>query len=95
MDVEIGAVEMMGMVRTGNHFHSYLNPERDMPREYLYLCDELFMCGTAAEITPIRSVDGKPVGAGKPGPVTHRMQELFFGLFSGKTKDQWGWLEPV
>ena len=69
--------------------------ERDIPREYLYLCDELFMCGTAAEITPIRSVDGKPVGAGKPGPVTHRMQELFFGLFSGKTKDQWGWLEPV
>jgi len=69
--------------------------ERDIPREYLYLCDELFMCGTAAEITPIRSVDGKPVGAGKPGPVTHRIQELFFGLFSGKTKDQWGWLEPV
>lgn len=69
--------------------------ERDIPREYLYLCDELFMCGTAAEITPIRSVDGKPVGAGKPGPVTHRMQELFFGLFSGKTKDEWGWLEPV
>ena len=69
--------------------------ERDMPREYLYLCDELFMCGTAAEITPIRSVDGKPVGAGKPGPVTARMQKLFFGLFEGSTKDQWGWLEPV
>lgn len=69
--------------------------ERDIPREYLYLCDELFMCGTAAEITPIRSVDGKPVGAGKPGALTHRIQELFFGLFSGKTKDQWGWLEAV
>ena len=41
--------------------------ERDMPREYLYLCDELFMCGTAAEITPIRSVDGRQVGTGKPG----------------------------
>jgi len=69
--------------------------ERDIPREYLYLCDELFMCGTAAEITPIRTVDGKPVGAGKPGPVTARIQELFFGLFDGKTKDQWGWLDPV
>jgi branched-chain amino acid aminotransferase len=69
--------------------------ERDMPREYLYLCDELFMCGTAAEITPIRSVDGKPVGVGKPGPVTHRVQELFFGLFDGRTEDRWGWLEPV
>ena len=69
--------------------------ERDLPREYLYLCDELFMCGTAAEITPIRSVDGRPVGAGKPGPVTRRMQALFFGLFDGTTPDQHGWLEML
>jgi branched-chain amino acid aminotransferase len=69
--------------------------ERDMPREHLYLCDELFMCGTAAEITPIRSVDGKPVGTGKPGPVTRRLQELFFGLFTGSTPDKHGWLEYV
>jgi branched-chain amino acid aminotransferase len=69
--------------------------ERDIPREYLYLCDELFMCGTAAEITPIRSVDGRQVGIGRAGPVTLRMQELFFGLFNGKTQDKWGWLEYV
>ena len=69
--------------------------ERDLPREYLYLCDELFMVGTAAEITPIRSVDGKPVGTGKPGPVTAQIQELFFGLFKGTTPDRHGWLEPV
>jgi branched-chain amino acid aminotransferase len=69
--------------------------ERDLPREYLYLADEIFMCGTAPEITPIRSVDGKPVGAGKPGPLTQRMQELFFGLFDGTTKDRRGWLERV
>ncbi|MGY0560291.1 branched-chain amino acid transaminase [Luteimonas sp. A277] len=69
--------------------------ERDLPREYLYLCDELFMCGTAAEITPIRSVDGRQVGAGKPGPVTRRLQELFFGLFNGTTPDKHGWLEMV
>ena len=69
--------------------------ERDMPREYLYLCDELFMCGTAAEITPIRSVDGRPVGTGKPGPVTRRIQDLFFGLFDGATADKHGWLEKV
>ncbi|TZF90110.1 branched-chain amino acid transaminase [Cognatilysobacter lacus] len=69
--------------------------ERDLPREYLYLCDELFMCGTAAEITPIRSVDGRQVGAGKPGPVTRRIQELFFGLFEGGTPDRYGWLEPL
>lgn len=69
--------------------------ERDLPREYLYLCDELFMCGTAAEITPIRSVDGRQVGAGKPGPMTRRIQDLFFGLFDGRTPDPHGWLEFV
>ncbi len=69
--------------------------ERDIPREYLYLCDELFMCGTAAEITPIRSVDGRQVGAGKPGPVTRRIQDLYFGLFDGRTADAHGWLEYV
>lgn len=69
--------------------------ERDMPREYLYLADEVFMCGTAAEITPIRSVDGKQVGAGKAGPVTRRLQELFFGLFDGRTGDKYGWLNAL
>lgn len=69
--------------------------ERDMPREYLYLCDELFMCGTAAELTPIRSVDGRQVGSGKAGPVTRQLQDLFFGLFDGRTPDTHGWLDPV
>jgi len=69
--------------------------ERDMPREYLYLCDELFMCGTAAEITPIRSVDGRQVGAGRPGELTRRIQDLFFGLFDGSTADKYGWLERL
>jgi len=69
--------------------------ERDLPREYLYLCDELFMCGTAAEVTPIRSVDGRQVGSGKPGPVTRRMQDLFFGLFDGRTPDRHDWLDLV
>lgn len=68
---------------------------RDLPREYLYLADEVFMCGTAAEVTPIRSVDGKQVGAGKTGPITRRMQELFFGLFDGRTEDKRGWLEKT
>ena len=69
--------------------------ERDMPREYLYLADEIFMCGTAAEITPIRSVDARQVGSGKAGPVTRRLQERFFGLFDGSTPDTHGWLEPI
>ncbi|GAB2523694.1 branched-chain amino acid transaminase [Lysobacter humi (ex Lee et al. 2017)] len=69
--------------------------ERDLPREYLYLCDELFMCGTAAEITPIRSVDGRQVGSGQAGPLTRRIQSMFFGLFDGTTPDRYGWLEPL
>jgi branched-chain amino acid aminotransferase len=69
--------------------------ERDIPREYLYLCDELFMCGTAAEITPIRSVDGKAVGTGKPGSLTGKIQKMFFGLFDGTTSVPAGWLDLV
>jgi len=69
--------------------------ERDIPREYLYLADEILMCGTAAEVTPIRSVDGKQIGSGVAGPITRRLQELFFGLFTGKTADRWGWLEAL
>jgi branched-chain amino acid aminotransferase len=53
------------------------------------------MCGTAAEITPLRSVDGKPVGDGKPGPVTRRLQQLFFGLFDRSTADTRDWLDYV
>ncbi len=66
--------------------------ERDLPREALYYADEVFMTGTAAEITPVRSVDRKPVGNGKPGPITRALQKAFFGLFDGTTKDRWGWL---
>jgi branched-chain amino acid aminotransferase len=69
--------------------------ESTIPRELLYLADELFMTGTAAEITPIRSVDRITVGTGKRGPVTESLQAAFFGLFSGKTPDKYHWLDPV
>jgi branched-chain amino acid aminotransferase len=69
--------------------------EQAIPREMLYFADELFFTGTAAEITPIRSVDRIDVGPGQRGPVTARLQEAFFGLFSGHTPDTHGWLEPV
>ncbi len=69
--------------------------EGTYPRELLYLADELFFTGTAAEITPIRSVDGQPVGEGKPGPVTKALQRAFFGLFKGETIDRWNWLTPL
>ncbi len=64
-------------------------------RDLLYLCDELFLTGTAAEITPVRSVDRLPVGAGRPGPITLRLQERFFEITSGRGEDVHGWLTPV
>lgn len=69
--------------------------EGDLPREYLYFADEVFMCGTAAEITPLRSVDGKPVGDGVAGPLTRRLQALFFGLFDEVSPAHRQWLTPV
>lgn len=66
-----------------------------MPREFLYVADEMFFCGTAAEITPIRSVDRVPVGDGKPGPITRRIQAEYMGLVKGRVEDRRGWLTPV
>jgi branched-chain amino acid aminotransferase len=73
--------------------HGFEVREQSLPREFLYLADEIFMTGTAAEITPVRSVDKITVGAGKRGPITEAIQTAFFGLFTGKTADKWGWLE--
>lgn len=69
--------------------------EENIPRESLYLADEIFMCGTAAEVTPVRSVDGIDVGSGSRGKITEQVQSMFFGLFNGETEDKWGWLTPV
>jgi branched-chain amino acid aminotransferase len=69
--------------------------EQRLPREFLYVADEVFLTGTACEITPVRSVDRTPVGPGRPGPITQQLQSAFFGLFTGNTQDRWGWLEHV
>jgi branched-chain amino acid aminotransferase len=61
----------------------------------MYIADEIFLTGTAAEITPVRSVDRLTVGAGSRGPMTKLLQDAFFGLFSGATADKWHWLEPL
>jgi branched-chain amino acid aminotransferase len=69
--------------------------EQALPREFLYIADELFFCGTAAEITPIRSVDRIPVGTGKPGPITKAIQEQYMGIAKGLIPDRHGWLTMV
>ena len=69
--------------------------ETEIPREQLYIADELFFTGTAVEITPIKSVDKITIGTGTKGPVTAQIQKAFFGLFDGSTEDSWGWLESV
>ncbi len=69
--------------------------EQNIPREMLYAADELFFTGTAAEITPIRTVDGLPVGAGKRGPITEQLQVEFFAIIEGRKPDRHGWLTPV
>ena len=66
--------------------------EELIQREALYIADELFFSGTAAEVTPIRSVDRIEVGAGKCGPITRALQRRFFEIVNGQAPDKWGWL---
>jgi branched-chain amino acid aminotransferase len=69
--------------------------EQAIPREMLYIVDEVFFTGTAAEVTPIRSIDRVQVGEGARGPLTKRIQEEFFAITSGKKPDRHGWLSPI
>jgi branched-chain amino acid aminotransferase len=69
--------------------------EGDIPREMLYVSDEVFFVGTAAEITPIRSVDKIQIGAGRRGPVTAAIQTAFFDYINGVVPDRHGWLTAV
>lgn len=69
--------------------------EKTVPREMLYTADEAFFTGTAAEVTPIRTVDRITVGAGRPGDVTKRIQKAFFDIVEGNVPDRFGWLTPV
>lgn len=69
--------------------------EQQIPRESLYIADEVFFTGTAAEITPIRSVDKISVGQGVIGPITKSIQQEFYGIVRGEKKDRHNWLTPV
>jgi branched-chain amino acid aminotransferase len=69
--------------------------EERFTRDELYISDEAFFTGTAAEITPIREVDGRVIGEGKPGKVTKRLQSIFFDIVKGRNKDYQSWLTYV
>jgi branched-chain amino acid aminotransferase len=69
--------------------------EERVPREALYSADEVFFTGTAAEVTPVRSVDGLAVGTGRRGPVTTTLQRSFFATVRGERADERGWLTMV
>ena len=69
--------------------------ETSFPREMLYLADEMFFVGTAAEVTPVRSVDKLRIGAGRRGPITEALQRAFFDVINGEVPDRHGWLTYV
>jgi branched-chain amino acid aminotransferase len=69
--------------------------EQSIPREMLYVADEVFFSGTAAEITSIRSVDKITVGKGVTGPVTKAIQKEFYGIINGTEPDRYHWMTPV
>ena len=69
--------------------------EQQIPREMLYIADEIFFTGTAAEITPVKSVDGIEIGSGSRGPITKEIQAEFFAIITGEVEDRHGWLTPV
>lgn len=69
--------------------------ERAIARTELYVCDELFFCGTGAQVSPVRSVDRRVVGDGKPGPVSKKLQDLYFQVVQGKVAKYRHWCTPV
>lgn len=69
--------------------------EEMLAREFLYIADEVFFTGSAAEVTPIRTIDKIPIGEGKAGPITKKLQNTFFEIVEGKIEDKHGWLTKV
>jgi branched-chain amino acid aminotransferase len=89
----------MGITRdtviTLAHDLGYEVVSRRLTRDDLYIADEAFFTGTAAEVTPIRELDGRVIGEGRRGPVTTKIQQLFFDVVKGKVAKHGDWLTPV
>jgi branched-chain amino acid aminotransferase len=82
-------------VLTIARYLGYTVSEQAIPREMLYVADEVFFTGTAAEVTPIRSIDRIVIGNGKPGEITRKIADEYFGIANGLKPDRFGWLTPV
>jgi branched-chain amino acid aminotransferase len=75
--------------------HGYTVVERRITRDEVYIADEAFFTGTAAEVTPIREVDNRPIGTGTRGPVTEKLQKAYLAAVKGQSPQHTGWLTPV
>ena len=95
----VGASILLGVTRdcilTLAHELGYEVREQSFPREMLYLAEEVFLTGTAVEISPVRSVDKIQMSGGAPGPITRRLQDEFFGIIKGQAPDRHHWLTHV
>jgi branched-chain amino acid aminotransferase len=75
--------------------HGLAVREAFFPRDYVHTADEAFFCGTGAEVTPVVELDRRPIGSGRPGPVTRKIQELFFEAVRGRNPDHLDWLTEI
>ncbi|REH40372.1 branched chain amino acid aminotransferase [Paraperlucidibaca baekdonensis] len=77
------------------HEHGYTVKEKRITRDEVYIADEAFFTGTAAEVTPIRELDGRQIGAGHRGPITSVLQKAYFDVVNGRSAEHASWLTPV
>jgi len=90
----LGGITRASILQIARDF-GYEVVETLIPREMLYIADEVFFTGTAAEVTPIRSIDKITIGNGRRGPITERLQKEFFDYIAGEIPDRYNWLTPV
>ncbi|HEX2122279.1 MAG TPA: branched-chain amino acid transaminase [Thermoanaerobaculia bacterium] len=90
----LGGITRASVIKIARDF-GFEVVETFIPREMLYIADEVFFTGTAAEVTPIRSIDKIPIGSGARGPITERIQKEFFAYIGGEIPDRYDWLTPV
>jgi branched-chain amino acid aminotransferase len=90
----LGGITRLSVVQIAKDL-GYEIVERDIARGELYVADEVFMTGTAAELTPLREIDDHPVGTGEPGPITREVQQAFEDALHGRSQRYADWLDVL